>query len=213
MDKVELKAEKRESSSKRILRYLRSTGHVPAVVYGHKSSPISVAVSEKEFVRAIGGEAGNNVLISLQVAESGKSEELAVMVKDLQRDNLSPRILHIDFFRIELKEKIRTKVHIVFHGVPIGVKQDGGVTIHGLREVEVKCLPAEIPNQFTIDISGLRIGDSLRVSQLSVPAGVEILTPVEESVVSIAAPAKEEVVETPTVAAADVPAAKGAINE
>ncbi len=204
--KILLNAKRRDIHGSAPSRKLRKGGEVPGVIYGHDFEPLHVSVSEKEIGTALSGEAGRNVLIEMKVVKDGGTEDVAVMVKDLQKNALSSRIVHVDFLHIVLQEKIRTKVPIVLVGEPIGVKEDGGVMIHGLREIEVECLPTDIPNQFTVPVSEFRIGGSVHVSELAAPDGVTIISHGEETIVSVAAPAKEEVVEAVAVPADQVPA-------
>jgi len=123
---------------------------------------------------------------------------------------LTDEILHVDFRHILMDEAIKTKVPIELMGIPIGVKDDGGVLIHGLREVEVKCLPTDIPDKFEIDVSALKIGDSLKVSDLAQVAKVEILTNLSEMIANCSPPTKEEVVAAPVPTPEEVAAAEAA---
>ena len=204
MNKIQLKAKLREGKGTSLVRKLRNEGFLPGVVYGHDFTNLHVAVSQKEFIKAISGEAGRNVLIEMHLEKNGSAQEVPVMVKDLQHDPLTSKVLHVDFLHILLKEKIKTKVRVEIQGNPLGVKEDGGILIHGLREVEVECLPTDIPNEFKVDVSELRIGNSIHVSGISPPADVSILTSPDETLASVAAPAKEEV-EVPVVPADQVP--------
>lgn len=197
MEKFSLNAEVRKSLGTGAANRYRRQGQVPGIIYGH-GDPVSVVVGARELHKALHTHAGTNVVITLQMA--GANEE-TVIVRDLQRHPLSRNYMHIDFFRIKLTEKIETKVHIEILGVAPAIKA-GGILIEMTREVEIRALPLEIPDSIKVDISKLeKIGDSIHVSSLALPAGVEMVTPGDVTIVSIAAPQAEEAAPAPTEAA------------
>ncbi|HVN67102.1 MAG TPA: 50S ribosomal protein L25 [Candidatus Sulfotelmatobacter sp.] len=211
MAEVELEAQKREVLGKK-LKKVRQSGLIPAVVYGRKFKSLPVMVERKAFEKKIlASGAGKNAIISLKMAGA---KAIPVLTNEVQRDPLTDAILHIDFSHLIMDELIKTKVPIELTGLPIGVKESGGVLIHGLREVEVECLPKDIPDKFTIDVADLKIGDSLHVSDLAKEAKVKFLTTAGEMIASCSAPTKEEeVAPAPTpeeVAAAGVAPVAGA---
>lgn len=211
MEKAELEADLRKSGTKGGRTSLRSSGSVPAVVYGKGIENMVVAVDQKKFEKMVTGKAGKNVIIALKISDEGKHKTVPVLTHEIQRNPLNGQIIHIDFLRINMEEAIKTKVRIVLIGDPVGVKQHGGILVHGLREVEIKCLPAEIPGKLEVEVSEMKIGDALHVSDLKVPKGIEIISDLKETVVHIAHPAKEEeIAPAPTVSAAEVPSEKGA---
>ena len=216
MGKVELEAKKREQLGKQ-LKKLKGQELIPAVVYGKKIRSLPIFINRKSFINDIlRSEAGRNAIITLKIAEE-KGTGLAVLTHEVQRDALTDNIIHVDFRHISMDEAIKTKVKVELTGTPIGVKDDGGVLIHGLREIEVKCLPADIPDKFEIDVSGLKINDSLHVSDLTKVAKVEILANPSEMVANCSPPTKEEVaaapIPTPEEAAAAAAAAGPAVAE
>jgi large subunit ribosomal protein L25 len=150
-----------------------------------------------------------NALISLKLSDE-KGKGTVVLTHEVQRNPLNDEILHIDFRHIVMDEAIKTKVPVELIGVPLGVKDDGGVLVHGLREVEVKCLPSDIPDKFEIDVSALKIGDSLRVSDLTNIAKVEILANLSEMIANCSPPTKEEEVAAPVPTPEEVAAAEAA---
>jgi len=209
MEKIELEAKQRTELGKK-LKSVRRQDLIPAVVYGRKIKAISIAIDKKTFIKNIlKSEAGMNAIISLKIAEPG-GKSIPVLTHVVQRDALTDEILHVDFRHILMDEAIKTKVPIELMGIPIGVKDDGGVLIHGLREVEVKCLPTDIPDKFEIDVSALKIGDSLKVSDLAQVAKVEILTNLSEMIANCSPPTKEEVVAAPVPTPEEVAAAEAA---
>ena len=207
MEKIELEAKKRMEIGKK-LKGVRAQGFIPAIVYGRKLSPLAIVVNRKSFIKNIlKSEAGMNAIVSLKLAdEEGKI--IPVLTHEVQRDALTDEILHVDFRHLIMDEAIKTKVPVELIGIPLGVKDDGGVLIHGLREVEVKCLPTDIPDKFEIDVSALKINDSLHVADLAKAAKVEILTTLTEMIANCSPPTKEEVVAAPVPTPEEVASAQ-----
>lgn len=205
MEDMLIKAQVREKTGKGSARKIRSQGFVPAVLYGHGIDPVHLAISEKDIRKIVANEAK---LLTIEI-EGRKSKE-KVIVKDLDIDPVRDSFLHIDFQRIRMDEKISASVPIVVSGeeVSVGLKA-GGVLQHGIREIEVECLPGDLPSHIEVDISKMEIGDAIRVEDLNVPDGVTVVSPGEELVLTIVPPAvyvepeaEEEVeaAEVPTVA-------------
>ncbi len=188
MEKVSLEAEVREKTGKGSSGRLRRTGYIPAILYGGKEEAQSLIVNTKDLERALSSEAGENVIISLKVGDKTRT----VIVKELQTDPVRGDLLHVDLCQISLREKLKASVPIEVRGEAPGVKE-GGILQHRLREIEVECLPTEIPESISVDVSGLGIGDSLHVKDLRVTGDIKILAGGEESVVSIVPPTVEEV--------------------
>ena len=196
MVNLELEARKREVVGKK-LKSLRAQGAIPAIVYGKKLAPLQLFIDKKVFVKTIlGSEAGMNAIVNLKVTEL-KGQPLAVLTHEIQRNPLTDEILHIDFRQIVMDEMIKIKVPIELTGLPTGVKDDGGVLIHGLREVEIECLPGNIPDKFSLDVAALKIGDSLHVSDIKTVDKVKILTNPSEMVANCSPPTKGEEVAAP----------------
>ena len=170
----------RDSTGKGAARKLRAQGKVPAILYGRGSDPVTIAVDSRELWHVLHTDAGMNVLIDLHV----DGDRHLAMPKEVQRDIVRGEFLHADFIKISRTEKITVKVPIALVGESPGVKE-GGVVEHHLWELEVECLPTDVPESIEADISGLEINDALHVSDLRAPEGVEVLTPEEESVVTV----------------------------
>jgi large subunit ribosomal protein L25 len=179
MEKAELEVKLREGAKRSDRSTIRNSGLVPAIVYGKSMKNLMVSVDLKKFKKTIGGEAGRNVIISLKVSDGKAHKSVPVLTHELQRDVLTDEIIHVDFLGINMKEQLKTKVPIELTGEPIGVKEHGGILIHGFRDVEVKCLPADIPDKLEIDVSEMKINDSRHVSDLKIPQGVDVLTPMD----------------------------------
>lgn len=200
MEKIEVEASSRTEKPK----VLRLTGFIPAVVYGKNHEAISVKVDEKKIISLFYAGSNKNMIIDLNVSgEKGKKETVPVLAQDFQIDPLTDKIIHIDFLRINMKEELKTKVSIQFVGEPEGVKLEGGILVQALRQLEIKCLPGNIPDKIIVDVSALKINESIHVVDIVAPAGVAILTPKEESVALVTSPTKEEeVVAAPVEAGA-----------
>ncbi len=197
MEFVDLKAELRESG-KKFARRLRKLKKIPAVLYGEGVESLPLTVDERDFLAVTHGRT-LNVFIKLAVEEKNYN----AMVKEVQRHPVKPLFLHVDFQKIAMKEKIHASVPITVVGESIGVKE-GGILEHGLREIEVSALPKDIPDHIEVDVTELKIGDTLRVSDLSSIDGVEILSHPEDVVLTVVPPkvvveevVAEKVVEEP----------------
>jgi large subunit ribosomal protein L25 len=194
---VTLNAEKRDETKS--AKSLRTAGILPGVVYGPKQAPLSVALSKKEFDKVF-KTAGESTVIDL----TGLGSPMQVLVKDVDFAPTKGGIMHVDFYAIEKGKKITATVPLDLVGESPAVK-DGGVINHILHEIEVTCMPADLPSHIDVDISGLaEIGAQIHVSDLKIGKGVEIDLDAEEVVVLIGEPAPEEV-EAP-VAAVDMSA-------
>ena len=173
-------AEPRASRGKNEARRLRASGSAPAVLYGSGAEAVAVAVSPKEVNRILHGKAGHNTIFNLTVRGG---ETTPVMIVDWQNDPVKDTLLHVDLKRIDLTQRIRVKVPMHHIGEPKGVKLEGGLHELITREIEIECLPDDIPEHFTIDISELMIGDSIRAGAVALPEGVTLVSP-PESVIS-----------------------------
>ena len=164
----------RETRGKNAARRTRLTGMVPAVLYGARKESVSLAVNAKQLARILRSETGHNTIFSVRVA--GGSEERA-MLKDWQVDPVSNKLLHVDLLRIAMDVRMRVRVPVHTFGEPQGVKMQGGVFEMVTREVELECLPGDIPEEFRVDISEYLIGRQLRASDLPFdPAKIKLLT-------------------------------------
>lgn len=189
MEKIKIKADIREVGKKGLNRRLRRDGFVPAILYGKKENPLGLVIGAKEFTALMKGASGINVLMDLEVA--GEKSASVVMLKDYQTDALTHKITHIDLLKIDLKEKVTVKIPLHLTGKSVGATQ-GGLIEQSRRELEITCLPGNIPDKIDVDITGLDIGNSLHVKDLKLPLGVEIPHGVDFTIVSIVAPKEEE---------------------
>jgi large subunit ribosomal protein L25 len=178
-----LVAETREGTGKGAARKLRAAGRVPAILYGHGMDPLALSVDSRELFHLLHTGAGANVLVDLVV---DGTEHLA-LPRDVQRDHIRGRFVHVDFLAVRRDEKIHVTIPLRIVGESPGVKA-GGVLEHHLWELNVECLATDVPEAIDVDISGLEIGSGVRVSDLKVRSGVTILTSPEDSVVAVTQP-------------------------
>ncbi|HUS18183.1 MAG TPA: 50S ribosomal protein L25 [Terriglobales bacterium] len=200
---VEAQQRVAESRGKNEARRVRVTGKIPAVVYGAKKDAVAVTVDPKQITKILHSDSGHNTIFDLQIEKGGKEK---VMIVDWQYDPIKSNLLHIDLKRIDMAKTIKVSVPISLVGEAAGVKQQGGILDQVLREVEIECLPADIPSHIDVDISELVFGQVIRVSDLPHSGSIKFLTDEEQAVAHITT-VKEEVVATPDAAAVDAAAA------
>ncbi|HEY6552741.1 MAG TPA: 50S ribosomal protein L25 [Vicinamibacteria bacterium] len=189
MPEIVVTAESRTESGKNANRRLRVKGLIPGVVYGSKKETLPVAVSPKDIGTVLKSASGENTLFDLELLGGRRK----VILKEFQREPLKGRLLHVDFYEVALDKVIEVKVHIEIVGVPVGVKTQGGILDFVTRELEIECLPTEIPDKIAVDVTALELGKHLRVSDLQIPGKVTVLTEPGVVVVHVVAPRAEEV--------------------
>ena len=205
MAEQKLIAEVRGDTGKGVARKLRASGRVPAVLYGHGLSPLSLSVDARDLFHVLHTGAGANVLVDLVV---DGARHLA-LPREVQRNHIKGQLVHVDFLAVSRDERIAIDVPVREVGESPGVKA-GGVVEHHLFELHVECLPSDVPEHIDVDISSLELGDALRVADIAPPEGVTILTNEDESVLAVVVPAvlrTEAELETPEEAAAAAVAA------
>jgi len=187
---ITISAEPRSSRGKNEARRLRVSGSSPAVLYGAEGEAVPVTVSPKEVGKILHSKAGLNTIFNLAVAGG---ETTPVMIVDWQKDPIKDTLLHVDLKRIDLTKKIRLKVPVHTVGEPKGVKLQGGLHELITRDIEIECLPDDIPEQFTVEVGELMIGESIRAGDIPMPPTIKLVSPAD-SVVShvIALKAEEE---------------------
>jgi len=198
MERFSLNVMERDKSGKGVARSLRRSGFIPAVVYrGGSSTPIKV--NKKDIALFIAKTAGEQVIVDLNFDDKNTRQAI---LKDYQVDPVDNTLLHADFQEILATEEIRVSVHLIIKGEPIGVKRDGGIFQVGLREIEIQCLPSNIPGHIDIDVSGLRLNQSIHVRDIKLPEGIKVITDPDEVVATVTslkaevAPAEAEGSET-----------------
>ncbi len=193
--------------NKNAARRVRVAGRIPAVLYGHGHEPVAVEVDPKQISRILFSESGHNTIFDVEVAGQPPAK---AMIVDWQREPIKDKLIHIDLKRIALDKMLRVKVRVKLLGIPIGVKTEGGILDQVMREVEVECLPADIPGHIDVDVSGLEMHQVLRVSGLPHSDKIKYLTP-EGATVAHVVTIREEVVATPETAEAAAAAPGAAV--
>ena len=197
-----LEAQTREPGSKNQAKRVRRNGKIPAVVYGAGKDSQPITVDPRVVTRILNSETGHNTIFDLALG----GEKTKAMIVDWQYEPIKGRLLHIDLKRIALDKVLRVSVPIELTGEAAGVKQEGGILEQMLREVEIECLPADIPSHIDVDVSHLTFGKVLRVSDLPHSAKIKFLTDENQPVAHVTS-VKEEVVATPEAVAAEAGAA------
>jgi large subunit ribosomal protein L25 len=200
MEKVLLKATKRTVTGKQV-KALRRAGELPAVIYGRHVEPVSISL-DAHSTELVFAKLTSSTLVTIDV----DGQEYAALVREKQRNFIKGNLTHIDFLALDLTEMIRTKVRLTFTGVSSAVKDFSAVLVHRMDALEVECLPTDLPERITVDISSIKeIGNSIRVSDISLPENVTVLDDADDIVI-IASVAKEETPEEGVV----VPGAEAA---
>jgi large subunit ribosomal protein L25 len=195
MEKINLVAQIRAECGKNKVNTLRRDGFIPAVIYGKGMQSLNIKISRSEFLRFIHEHRIETTVFNLVIKDSDKkTKEYTCMIKEIQYHPLTSEVIHIDFNHISLTKLIKVKVPIVAKGEPVGVKQEGGILERLLWEIEVECLPTDIPSQIEVDVSNLKINDSILVKDIgSLGKEIRILADPEIPVFTVTAAVKEEV--------------------
>ncbi|MFA5088876.1 MAG: 50S ribosomal protein L25 [Candidatus Omnitrophota bacterium] len=208
MEEIKLDVQIRNEIGKKKIRSLRRDDFVPSIVYGGKKKPTAIKVYRKDYERIMRQHRGESVIFRLNVMEGEEAlREYTVIVKEEQHDPTTDKLLHIDFNRISLKDKLEVKVPVVAKGESYGVKREGCSLEQIIWELEVVCLPTQIPQHIHVDVTNLKMNDSVHVKNLVLPEGVVTKHDPEAIVLTIVPPLKEE------VAAGAEPEATGAEPE
>jgi len=192
MEKAILKAEVRTLTGKKAAKDLRNLGDIPANVYKSGKPAVSLKLSIRSLEEIIHTKAGENVIITLKITGDDKVKDKTVLIKEIQREPIKDGILHVDFSEISLTDMLKVNVPLVSHGDPVGVKVDGGLLEHVIRELHVECLPTAIPEKIMVEVSALKVGDAIFVKNIVIPEGVKVLND-PELIAMIVKPPKVEV--------------------
>jgi large subunit ribosomal protein L25 len=182
MREIPITVQRRQDIGKGVARQIRMAGRIPGVVYGPETDPIPVSVEEREFRTAMRHASSGSIL---NLSLDGK--ETKAVLREMQRDPVTSRVLHIDFHAISMNKPIHVAIPIHFVGTPVGVKVDGGIMQATMREIEISCLPINIPEHLEVNVAELRIGDSIHVGNVSIP-NATILADAQRTIVVISAP-------------------------
>lgn len=191
MKSVSLSAYPRTLIKRSGVKKLRTARRVPAVVYGRQHPPQALEVKLQDIENLLHHSASENILVDLNVEGDARSKRLA-LVQDIQHHALSGNVLHVDLHEVAEAERVSVTVPIEAVGVPLGVRESGGVLEHVLFRVKVRALPRDLPEVITVDVTALNIGQAIHISDLTAPPGTEIIGNQKTTVLAVAAPLSEE---------------------
>jgi large subunit ribosomal protein L25 len=212
MKSVAMNAQARTAVKHAAVKQLRSTGVIPAVIYGRLAPPQNLQLNSREFGDAIAHHASENILMDVTVAGDARPQRLA-LVQEIQHHPLSGHILHVDFHEVAPTEMVTINVPVESTGEAVGVKTGGGVLEHVMFRIKVRALPKDLPEVITVDVSALEIGKAIHLGDIAAPAGCEILGHKELTVLAVAAPVTEAQETAAAAAATDVAAQPEMIKE
>src|SRR6266481_4954690 len=205
---VKLKAERRTATGRSAARKLKARGALPAIIYGAKDKPQPLQLSARDIHAMLSHASGENILVELEI-DGEKSNRLA-LVKEIQHSPVGSDVLHIDFHAVSMDETIQADVPLEALGIANGVKNFGGLLEQSLRSLAIECLPRDLPDRITVDVSELNIGDSIHVRDIQLPSGVGAKVQPDLTAFSVVAPIVEE---EPVVAEAEAAAGPEATTE
>lgn len=209
METLEIQVETREVGSKRQARRMRRDGKIPGVLYGPKTSPVPLEFNKKEFSNRVAGLEGSH-LVRLKSGSTALADKVA-LVKQMQYHPITGEVIHTDLYEVDLTAKIQVRVPLHFVGKAAGVVR-GGILQPIVREIEVECLPLDIPEFFNVEVSALDIGDSIHIEELPMPEGVTVVSESNLALVAVVPPTVEEA-PTPAAAPAEGPAVAPEVQE
>lgn len=190
---VKLSARARTHIGGTVANKLKAEGLVPAVIYGGKEESLPLQVGARDISNLLSHARGENILVELEIENAGKTTSRMALIQEVQHATLSGSIVHVDFHAVNMNETLHTSVPIESTGEAAGVKSFGGILEQSLRSLDIECLPKDLPEVLSVDVSGLNIGDSIHVRDIPLPAGVTALDDADLTVFLVAAPAVAEV--------------------
>ncbi len=184
---MQLDAEVRTETGKGPARRLRSVGRLPAIFYGPETDPIMLSVDYLQLKRMLKGKSSETVVLDLRIDSDGESQSKKVMIKEVQRDPVTRDYLHVDFYEIAMGKELEVEIPIHLINTPMGVS-NGGILEHTRRELRVSCLPEDMVDKIEMDVSGLDIGQSIHISDVSLPPGLKLIDDVSLTIATVVAP-------------------------
>jgi large subunit ribosomal protein L25 len=205
MKEVVLTAQKREGSGKELAKKIRQGGGIPGIIYGPEVKPFSVSLKTTDLSGLIRQEGRSNMLIDLNLGEEKSPRK--VIIRELQRDPVTGKYVHVDLYQVSMKKKLHIMAHVFLTGLAAGVKNSGGILEHVTRDIEIACLPGDIPDRIEIDVTALEIGNSVHVRDLKIEK-VDILTDIDQTIATVVPPTiiKAEATAAAVPAEGEVPA-------
>ena len=193
MEEIFLEVEPREELGRSKVKSLREREFIPAVIYSQGKAE-AIKVSQSELLQLVHQHRIENAVLNLKIKKDAKQKSRPCLIKEIQYDPVKGNIIHVDFNEISLTKVIKVNVPVVAKGEPTGVKQEGGSLEHTLWEIEIECLPTDIPKEISVDVNQLKIGQAIHIKDIQFPPKIKVLTDSEAIVFSVVAPLKEEVV-------------------
>ena len=203
-NQIKLSARPRTEIGSNAVKKVRSRGFIPANIYGHGSEPAGLEVNQKAVEQLLAHASGENILVELEIEDQGKTTNRLSLIQEVQHHPVRRNVLHVDFHAVSATEELEAEVPIEAIGEAEGVKSSGGILQQNLRELPIKCLPKDLPDHLNVDVSSLKLGESLHVKDLVLPAGVTAAVDGDVTVFHVV---------EPTVAVEPTPAAAAATPE
>jgi large subunit ribosomal protein L25 len=206
---AKLTVQTRTQVGRNAIKKVRKEGLIPGVIYGVGQEPINLEVNGRQLSTVLAHASSENILLELEIVDGDNKLNSLAMIQEVQHHPIQRQILHVDFHAVSATEKITAEVPIETIGEPVGVKTNGGLLEHNLRDLEVECLPADLPERIEVDVTNLDVNQSIHVKDLKLPPGVEAVTDADLTVVAVSA---ARVDEEPTEALGATPAAPEVIT-
>jgi large subunit ribosomal protein L25 len=206
---AKLTVQTRTQVGRNAIKKVRKEGLIPGVIYGVGQEPINLEVNRRQLSTVLAHSSSENILLELEIVDGDNKRSSLAMIQEVQHHPIQRQILHVDFHAVSATEKITAEVPIETIGEPIGVKTSGGLLEHNLRDLEVECLPGDLPDRIEVDVTNLDINQSIHVKDLKLPPGVEAVMDGDLTVVAVSAARVEE---EPTEALGATPVAPEVIT-
>ena len=175
-------------------RKLRSGGRLPVILYGPETSPIMLSLDYKQLQKILRGKSAENIIFDLKADSNEKNQSKRVMIKEIQKDPVTRDYLHVDFYEISMEKELEVDIPVYLINTPIGVSE-GGILEHTRRELKISCMPKNLVDRIEVDVSGLDIGQSLHVEDITLPPGLKSIEDGDLTIATVVAPTIEEEVE------------------
>jgi len=185
---VTLTARPRTEQGRNAVKRVRARGGVPAVIYGHHKTPANLEISHRELEKLLSHAVGENILVELSIEDGADKTTQLSLIQEVQHHILRPQILHVDFLAVSMTEKITADITIEPFGDPDGVKNFGGLLEQSIRTISLRCLPKNLPELIKVDVSALKVGESIHIRDVQLPEGVEALDDADLTVFIVAEP-------------------------
>lgn len=188
MERLSISTQIRDQRGKEYAKKLRKRGSVPGILYSSRGEPVALSLNMSELIKVLSTHMGENILLDINIKVNETTDIRTALIKDIQYHPVKDQILHVDFFEIPMDEEITISVPVHVKGIPIGVREKDGVLEHLKREIEIRCLPTQIPEYIEVDVEHLDIGHSVHIRDIKVPGGITIIEDEDTAVLGVMAP-------------------------